>query len=123
MLKVANRNARYCYTRALAAKERALETKNPEDRVLYFEAEARWLKLAEGYDISAQSINSSQASPLLSVHHVQYVRWPCRLQRFKSVAERSNIATNARCAAIEWISRAPMIDGPADIRMLREVRV
>jgi|GEM_PF-813008 hypothetical protein len=65
MLKVANRNARYCYTRALAAKERALETKNPEDRVLYFEAEARWLKLAEGYDISARidQFIASQPTP------------------------------------------------------------
>jgi hypothetical protein len=29
MLKAANRDARYCYTKALAARERGLETKNP----------------------------------------------------------------------------------------------
>jgi hypothetical protein len=41
MLKAANRDARYCYTKVLAARERGLETKNPENRVFYFEAEAR----------------------------------------------------------------------------------
>src|SRR5262245_3869562 len=55
MLKAANRNARYCYTKATAARERALEIRNPEDRVFYFEAEARWLKLAESYEISTRT--------------------------------------------------------------------
>ena len=65
MLKVANRNARYWYTRALTAKERALETKNPEDRVFYFEAEARWLKLAQSYDISARTDQFIASQPTL----------------------------------------------------------
>lgn len=55
MLKAANRNARFCYTKAFAARERALVTKNPEDRIFYFEAEARWLRLAESYEISART--------------------------------------------------------------------
>ena len=55
MLKAANRNASYCYTKALAARERALETKNLEDRMFYFEAEARWLKLAESHEIAART--------------------------------------------------------------------
>jgi hypothetical protein len=55
MLKAANRNARYCYTKATTARERAVGTRNLEDRVFYFEAEARWLKLAESYDISART--------------------------------------------------------------------
>jgi|SRR5215813_13193585 len=66
MLKVANRNAKYCYKRALAARERALETKQPDDRIFYFEAEARWLKLAESYEFSLrteQFIASHPASP------------------------------------------------------------
>jgi hypothetical protein len=55
MLTAANRNARYCYKRALAARERALETKRPEDRIFYFEAEARWLRLAESYEFSSRT--------------------------------------------------------------------
>jgi len=41
MLKAADRNARYCYTKAFAARERALVTKNPEDRIFYVEASKR----------------------------------------------------------------------------------
>src|SRR5262245_21739214 len=52
MLKVSNSNSLYCYKRALAARERALEIKLAEDRKFYFEAEARWLKLAESYEFS-----------------------------------------------------------------------
>ena len=48
-------NARYCYVKAFAARERALEAKQPEDRLLYFECEARWLKLAQHYEISAST--------------------------------------------------------------------
>src|SRR5262245_8151026 len=55
MLKTINRNAKYCYTRAFAARERALVTKNPDDRIFHFEAEARWLKLAESYEISTRT--------------------------------------------------------------------
>src|SRR5262245_53262326 len=65
MLKAANRNARYCFTKAITARERALGTRNPEDRVCYFEAEARWLKLAESYDTSARTDQfiASQPTP------------------------------------------------------------
>jgi ribosomal protein S27AE len=55
VLKASNPNARYCYERALAARDRAVEAKYPEDRLFYFEAEARWLKLAESYDFSARA--------------------------------------------------------------------
>jgi len=55
MLKAANSNAGYCYKKALAARERALETKSPEDRIFYFEAEARWLRLAESYEFSRRA--------------------------------------------------------------------
>jgi len=55
VLKASNLNARYCYERALAARERAVEAKHPEDRLFYFEAEARWLKLAESYELSART--------------------------------------------------------------------
>jgi ribosomal protein S27AE len=66
MLKAAIRNARYFYTKAITARERALGTKNPEDRVSYFEAEARWLELAESYEVStrtSQFIASQPATP------------------------------------------------------------
>lgn len=66
MLKAANRNASYCYTKATTARERALGTRNPEDRVFYFEAEARWLRLAESYEIStrtSQFIANRPATP------------------------------------------------------------
>jgi len=66
VLKAANPDAKYCYKKALAARERALETKIPEDRIFYFEAEARWLKLAESYEFSARSnkfISSHSTSP------------------------------------------------------------
>jgi len=55
MLRALNPDARYCYKKALAAREGALETKNPEDRIFYFEAEARWLKLAQGYEFSSRT--------------------------------------------------------------------
>lgn len=55
MLKASNPSARYCYERALAARERAVEAKHPEDRLFYFEAEARWLKLAESYELSGRA--------------------------------------------------------------------
>jgi len=54
MLKAPNTSARYCYKKALAARERALETKHRQNRILYFEAEARWLKLAQSYEFSAR---------------------------------------------------------------------
>jgi hypothetical protein len=53
MLKSGNPNARYCYKKALAARECALETKNSQDRIPNFAAEARWLKLAWSYEFSA----------------------------------------------------------------------
>ena len=66
MLKAANPNASFCYKRALVARERALETKYPADRIFYFEVEARWLKLAESYELSARAkrfIASHRSSP------------------------------------------------------------
>jgi hypothetical protein len=66
VLKTANPNANFCYKRAFAARERALEKKYPADRTFYFEAEARWLKLAERYEFSARAerlIASHRSSP------------------------------------------------------------
>ena len=47
MLKPANPKAKYCYDRALEARERDLQVHNPAARDEFFAAEARWLKLAE----------------------------------------------------------------------------
>ena len=66
VLKAANPNTRYCYKKALAARERAFEAKHPQDRLFYFEAEARLLKLAESYEFSARA-NFSGASVMSSV--------------------------------------------------------
>jgi hypothetical protein len=66
VLKATKPDVRYCYKQALAARARALETKYPEDRLFYFEAEARWLKLAESYEFSSrtkQFIASHPTSP------------------------------------------------------------
>ena len=74
VLKAANSDAIYCYKKALAARERALKTKYPEDRVFYFEADARWLKLAKSHEFSAraeQFIASQPTSPQTSMRRLQ----------------------------------------------------
>jgi hypothetical protein len=66
VLKTANPNANFCNKRALAARERALEKKYPADRIFYFEAEARWLKLVERYEFSTRAkrlIANHRSSP------------------------------------------------------------
>ena len=55
MLKASNPNAKYCYKKAFEARERALQAKQGQDRLFYFEAEARWLKLAESYEFTARA--------------------------------------------------------------------
>jgi len=63
-LKAANPNTRYCYKKALAARERAFEAKHPQDRLFYFEAEARWLKPAESYEFSARANQFIVSQPI-----------------------------------------------------------
>jgi hypothetical protein len=52
VLKPANPKAKYCYERALEARERGLQAHSPAARDEFFESEARWLKLAESYEFS-----------------------------------------------------------------------
>ena len=55
MLKASNPNAKYCYTRALEARERVVQAKQVQDRLFYFGTEERWLKLAESYEFTARA--------------------------------------------------------------------
>ena len=52
MLKPANPQSRHCYERALEARQRGLETRNPAARDDFFAAETRWIKLAQSYEFS-----------------------------------------------------------------------
>ncbi len=52
MLKPANSQAMYCHERAVNARRRAYEVADAEARNEFFASEARWLKLAESYELS-----------------------------------------------------------------------
>jgi hypothetical protein len=45
VLKAANSHAKFCYERALEARERALKTDDPSARDEILASEVRWLKL------------------------------------------------------------------------------
>lgn len=52
VLKPASPNALHCYERALEARERALHAADAFIRDEFLASEARWLKLAESYELS-----------------------------------------------------------------------
>ena len=52
MLKSVSARARQCHEWASTARQRALETTDSVSRDEYLESEARWLKLAESYELT-----------------------------------------------------------------------
>ena len=52
MLQPANPKAKECYDRATRARQRALSTQDAKERQDHLDAEQRWLKLAESYDLA-----------------------------------------------------------------------
>jgi hypothetical protein len=54
MLQPANPKAKECYDRAARARQRALEATAGPERQDYLDAEQRWIRLAQSYDLSAR---------------------------------------------------------------------
>jgi len=52
MLKPASQNAKFCYERALAARQRAANARKEADREFWFDRERQWLKFATYYEHS-----------------------------------------------------------------------
>jgi len=50
VLKASSQNVKYCYERALEAEARADASRNPEERIFYYNCEKRWLALAASYE-------------------------------------------------------------------------
>jgi len=57
VLKSTSPNARHCYERAVEAHARAGEANDPFVRDEFLASEARWLKLAESYELSERLTN------------------------------------------------------------------
>jgi hypothetical protein len=54
MLQPANSKAKECYDRATRARQRALDARDAQERQDHLDAEQRWLRLAQSYDLSAR---------------------------------------------------------------------
>ena len=52
MLQRANPKAKECYDRADRSRQRAQDARDDRERQDYLEAEQRWLKLAQSYDLA-----------------------------------------------------------------------
>jgi hypothetical protein len=50
VLKVVNKNARYCYEKALEAANRASRARSQSEREFYQHDEARWIRLGASYE-------------------------------------------------------------------------
>jgi hypothetical protein len=50
VLKAANRNAKFCYERAVAAAQQAAKARRPVDKEFWSERETYWIHLAASYD-------------------------------------------------------------------------
>ena len=57
MLKVANKNVKYCYEKALEASERASEAGTLTEREFYLDAEKRWLALGASFEYQERLTN------------------------------------------------------------------
>jgi hypothetical protein len=68
VLKSVNARARQCHEWAFKARQRALETTDPVLRDEYLASEARWLKLAESYELTERLTDFLNKPPTFPKH-------------------------------------------------------